>query len=45
MQVGIPKEIKVRESRVAITPLNISEEKYSYQALAQGHSYEFSPIG
>ena len=45
MQVGIPKEIKVRESRVAITPLNISEEKYSYQALAQAHAYEFSPIG
>ena len=45
MQVGIPKEIKVRESRVAITPLNISEEKYSYQALAQEHAYEFSPIG
>ena len=45
MQVGIPKEIKVRESRVAITPLNISEEKYSYQALAQVNSYEFSPIG
>ena len=45
MQVGTPKEIKVRESHAAITPLNISEEKYSYQALAQGHSYEFSPIG
>lgn len=45
MQVGIPKQIKVRESRAAITPLNISEGKYSYQALAQGHSYEFSPIG
>ena len=45
MQVGIPKEIKVRESRVAITPLNVSEKKYSYQALAQLHSYEFSPIG
>ena len=45
MQVGVPKEIKVHESRVAITPLNISEEKYSYQALAQGNSYEFSPIG
>ena len=45
MQVGIPNEIKVRESRTAITPLNISEEKYSYQALAQGYSHEFSPIG
>ena len=45
MQVGIPKEIKVRESRVAITPLNISEGKVRYQAVAQAHAYEFSPIG
>jgi len=102
MQVGIPKEIKVHESRVAITPdgvselvraghevfieagavpvastyaltnatmpytlalanfgwesaitkdlalakgLNISGGKVRYQAVAQAHAYEFSPIG
>lgn len=33
MPVGVPKEIKVHESRVR------------YQAEAQAHAYEFSPIG
>ncbi len=45
MQVGAPKEIKVHESRVAIAPLNTSAVEIRYQAIAQAHSYEFSPIG
>lgn len=39
MQVGIPKEIKVQKSRVAITPLNISAGKLLYQAVGQAHAY------
>ena len=45
MQVGIPKEIKVHESRVAIALLNTSAVVVRYQSVAQAHVYEFSPIG
>ena len=36
MQVGTPKEIKVRESHAAITPLNISEKKIQLPSPSKG---------
>ena len=45
MRVGIPKVIKVYESRVAIALLNTSAVVVRYQSVAQAHVYEFSPIG
>lgn len=43
MIVGVPKEIKVHESRVAITPEGVSEfvhaGKIYYSAVAEAHGY------